>query len=40
MSIKSLALNLDKIRKNPQRISKIKPFIEQYNGKEIRVSIY
>ena len=31
----TLALNLDKIRKNPQRISKIKPFIEQYNLKEI-----
>ena len=27
----TLALNLDKIRKNPQRISKIKPFIDQYN---------
>ena len=25
-------LNLDKIKKDPQRISKIKPFIEQYNG--------
>ena len=24
----TLALNLDKIRKNPQRISKIKPFID------------
>ena len=24
-----LALNLDKIKKDPQRISKIKPFIEQ-----------
>ena len=31
----TLALNLDRIRKNPQRISKIKPFIEQYNWKEI-----
>ena len=31
----TLALNLDKIRKKPQRISKIKPFIEQYNWKEI-----
>ena len=31
----TLALNLDKIRKNPQRISKVKPFIEQYNWKEI-----
>ena len=27
----TLALNLDKIKKDPQRISKIKPFIEQYN---------
>ena len=31
----TLALNLDKIKKDPQRISKIKPFIEQYNWKEI-----
>ena len=31
----TLALILDKIRKKPQRISKIKPFIEQYNWKEI-----
>ena len=31
----TLALNLDKIKKDPQRISKIKPFIEQYNRKEI-----
>ena len=31
----TLALNLDKIRKNPQRISKIKPFIDQYNWKGI-----
>ena len=31
----TLALNLDEIRKNPQRISKIKPFIEQHNWKEI-----
>ena len=27
----TLAFNLDKIKKDPQRISKIKPFIEQYN---------
>ena len=27
----TLALNLDKIKKDPQRISKIKPFIDQYN---------
>ena len=31
----TVALNLDKIKKDPQRISKIKPFIEQYNWKEI-----
>ena len=29
------ALNLDKIKKDPQRISKIKPFIDQYNWKDI-----
>ena len=28
-----LALNYDKIDRNPQRISKIKPFIEEYNWK-------
>ena len=27
----ALALNLDKINKHPQRISKFKPFIDQYN---------
>ena len=31
----TLALNFDKIRKNPQKISKIKPFIDQYNWKDI-----
>ena len=31
----TLALNLDKIKKDRQRISKIKPFIEQYNWKYI-----
>ena len=31
----TLALNLDKINKNSQRISKIKPFIEDYNWKDI-----
>ena len=31
----TLALNLDKINNNPERMSKIKPFIEQYNWKEI-----
>ena len=31
----TLALNLDKINKNSQRISKIKHFIEEYNWKDI-----
>ena len=31
----TLALNLDKIKKDPRRISKIKPFIEQYNWSDI-----
>ena len=31
----TLALNLDKINRDPQRISKIKPFIDQYNWKYI-----
>ena len=31
----TLALNLEKINKNSQRISKIKPFIEEYNWKDI-----
>ena len=31
----TLALNLDKFKKDPQRISKIKPFIEQYNWSDI-----
>ena len=31
----TLALNLDKINTNSQRISKIKPFIEEYNWKNI-----
>ena len=31
----TLALNLDKINKNSPRISKIKPFIEEYNWKDI-----
>ena len=30
-----VALNYDKIKKDSQRISKIKPFIDQYNWKEI-----
>ena len=32
------ALNYEKIRKDPQRISKIKPFIDQYNRKDIDFS--
>ena len=31
----TLALNLDKVKKDPQRISKIKPFIEKYNWGDI-----
>ena len=31
----TLALNLDKIKRDPQRMSKIKPFIDQYNWKGI-----
>ena len=31
----TLALNLDKINSHPERISKIKPFIDQYNWKDI-----
>ena len=31
----TLALNLDKIKKDPQRITKIKPFIEKYNWEDI-----
>ena len=31
----TLALNLDKIKKKPQRVSKIKPFIEKYNLEDI-----
>ena len=31
----TLAVNLDKINDHPERISKIKPFIEQYNWKDI-----
>ena len=31
----TLALNLDKINNHPERISKIKPFVEQYNWKDI-----
>ena len=31
----TLALNFDRIKKDPQRISKIKTFIDQYNWKDI-----
>ena len=31
----TLALNLDKIKKDPQRVSKIKPFIEKYHWEDI-----
>ena len=31
----TLALNIDRIKKDPQRISKIKPFIDQYNWRDI-----
>ena len=31
----TLALNLDKIKKDPQRVSKIKPFIEKHNWEDI-----
>ena len=31
----TLALNLDKINDHPERISKFKPFIEEYNWKDI-----
>ena len=34
----TLALNLDKINNHPKRISKIKPFIDQYNWNEIDFS--
>ena len=31
----TVALNRDKIKKDPQRVSKIKPFIDQYNWNDI-----
>ena len=31
----TVALNYEKIKKNPQRISEIKPFINQYNWNKI-----
>ena len=36
----TVALNHQNIGKNPQRISKIKPFIDQYNWKEIDFRSY
>ena len=33
----TVALNRDKINRDPQRISKIKPFIEQYNWNGYRI---
>ena len=33
------ALNHQQIKKDPRRITKIRPFIDQYNWKEIRFSI-
>ena len=31
----TVALNDEKVKKDPQRITKIKPFFDQYNSKEI-----
>ena len=31
----TVALNYEKTKKDPERISKIKPFIDQYNWKDI-----
>ena len=31
----TVALNYEQIKKDPQRVSKIKPFIEQYDWKEM-----
>ena len=36
----TLALNYDKIDRNLQRISKIRPFIDQYNWKDIDYPCY
>ena len=36
----TLALNLDKINDHPERISKIKPFIEEHNWERYRSPIY
>ena len=37
---RTVALNHDKINNDPQRISKIKPFIDQYNWNDIDFAIY
>ena len=34
------ALNYEKIKKDPQRVSKIKPFIDQYNCNKIDLIRY
>ena len=34
----TVVLNYEQIKKDPQRISKIKPFIDKYNWKEISFS--
>ena len=36
--IKTVALNHEEIKRDPQRIKKIKPFINKYNCKEINFS--
>ena len=36
----TVALNHEKIKKDPQRISKIKPFIDNYNWKDIEFPSY
>ena len=36
----NVALNYEQIKKDQQRISKIKPFIDQYNWKEIDFPLY
>ena len=36
----TVALNYERIKKDPQRISKIKPFIDQYNWKGIKFPLH
>ena len=36
----TVALNYEQIKKDPQRISKIKPFIDQYNSKEYYIHLF